>query len=443
MNKPVLTTDQAAAAESFLHFLTRKDTMFCLSGGPGTGKTFVMQHISKTVMNDYENICQLVGVDPEYTEMVFTATTNKAADVLEQSLGAPVQTIHSYLSLKVTENYKTGKTTLMKTTAWKVRRKMIVFIDEYSMIDSALLEIIKESFEDSKLVFIGDHSQMAPVNEKTSPVFDQIEPENFVFLQQPVRNANSPALINLCKQLRETVETGVFQPMLDAPGSIEHLGNDAMMQKLDEHFVQNSGDDARILCYTNSRVEHFNSYIREIRNLPEHMIVGDKMVTANTYTRGSSTLNVEREVEIQKIDNELHDVGYGELFQDQEPIRYRTAWLKMQYGGNPFSVNVPENKERWLLGIKEMSRRKNWSDYFELKNLCCDLRFKTACTVYKSQGSTYDTVFMDIGNIGTSYDAEQVARMLFVGASRAKNKVYLFGNLPRSYIGVSKPCLVA
>jgi len=42
---------------------------------------------------------------------------------------------------------------------------------------------------------------------------------------------------------------------------------------------------------------------------------------------------------------------------------------------------------------------------------------------------------MDIGNIGTSYDAAQVARMLLVGASRATTKVYLYGRLPAMYHG--------
>ena len=40
---------------------------------------------------------------------------------------------------------------------------------------------------------------------------------------------------------------------------------------------------------------------------------------------------------------------------------------------------------------------------------------------------------MDIGNIGTSFNPQQVARMLFVGASRATTKLYLFGKLPGKY----------
>lgn len=431
--KPVLTKGQLEGGVSFFNFLMGTDKMFVLSGGPGTGKTFLMQHISRTVMHEYESACKLIGVEPEFTTLAFTATTNKAAEVLEHALGTDVQTIHSYMALKVTENFKTGATTLVKTANWKIRTKMIVFIDEYSMIDTPLLDLIKEGFVDCKLVFIGDHSQMAPVTEKCSPVFAEVDPANFVFLTEPVRNADSPALVSLCLQLRDMVETKTFTQIEHVAGSVEYLSDNEMMAKLDEKFVQ-ADTNTRILCYTNTRVEHYNTYIREIRGLPEYMVPGDFMVTANNYSRGKMSLNVEREVEIVSVDHTLRSAGYNELFADGEPIRFYEATVKLSYG-EPFVLQIPESKERWMLAIKEMASRKRWSEYFDLKNLCCDLRFKTACTVYKSQGSTYDEVFLDLGNIGTSWDAEQVARMLFVGASRARSKVYLFGRLPHRYTG--------
>ena len=51
------------------------------------------------------------------------------------------------------------------------------------------------------------------------------------------------------------------------------------------------------------------------------------------------------------------------------------------------------------------------------------------------QGSTFDTVFVDVNDIvydknGQPYtDAEQINRRLYVACSRCKNKLYLkFGN---------------
>lgn len=428
-----LTPDQQKASDAFFNFLMSDASVFVLSGGPGVGKSFLMSHICKTVMKDYEKACTLMDMPKQYETLSFTATTNKAAEVLEASIHIPVQTIHSFLGLKVSENHKTGKTSLTKTQSWKVRSRYVVFIDEASMIDTALREVIEESFTDSKIIYVGDHAQMCPVGETTTPVFLDVDPDNFIFLSQPVRNAGSPALVALCAQLRRTVETGVFYPIMEVPGSIEYLDGQQMQQELDNSF-KNQEPSSRILCYTNSRVEHFNSYIREIRNLPEDFVSGDTVVAANAYANGAINISVERELQIQSIGTDIFDAGYADLFQDKVPVQYRHVTVTDQFS-TPLEIRIPVNKERWQLAIKEMARLKNWSEYFELKSLCADLRFKTACTVYKSQGSTYESVFVDLGNIGTSYDAKQVARMLLVAVSRATSKVFLFGRLPPAYQG--------
>ena len=429
-----LTPDQEAGADAFFSFLMSDSKTFVLSGGAGVGKTFLMTHLCRKVMKDYEDACTMLGINMLYDELVFTATTNKAAEVLEQSLKLPVQTIHSYLGLRVVNDYRTGKQRLEKSGSYMKRHRKIVFIDESSMVDTSLYEIILETFIDSKIIFVGDHAQMSPVSEKVSPVYLNVDPQNFVFLSQPVRNANSPALMELCKNLRDTVESGKFHTMQHVLGSVEYLNEAEMDRKLHEYFVDNH-KDARVLCYTNSRVEDYNAYIREIQGLPMDFVPGDVVVTASTYPLNyKEVLNVERELTVLEVGDEIFNAGYGEFFQDNRPVLYRLIKAKMSFGA-PMVIRVPIDKPRWMAAVKELANQRRWPEHFDLKELCADLRFKAACTVYKSQGSTYETVFVDIGNIGTSFDADQVARMLFVAASRATTKVYLFGGLPYRYKG--------
>lgn len=429
-----LTADQQAGADAFFTFLMSDAREFVLSGGAGVGKTFLMSHLCRQVMKDYEDACALMGIEKIYEELAFTATTNKAAEVLENNLKLPVQTIHSYLGLRVVNDYRTGKQRIEKSGNYHKRSRVILFIDESSMIDTDLYKIIQDTFTDSKIIYVGDHAQMSPVGEEISPVYLNVNPENFIFLSQPVRNAGSPALMNVCAQLREMVESGNFTTMGHVPGAIEYLDDQQMQAKLVEHFATQDSN-ARILCYTNSRVENFNAYIREIQGRPMELVPGDMVVTANTYPiTPKNILNVERELKIIAVDDAVTDAGWGDLFDDHIPVRYRQVEVRDHFGKN-YPVRIPVDKDRWQTAIKELGRQKRWPEYFELKELCADLRFKAACTVYKSQGSTYDTVFVDIGNIGTSYDANQVARMLFVAASRATTKVYLFGHLPRRYRG--------
>lgn len=428
--------DQQKVADSFFRFLMTDDKTFVLSGGAGVGKTWLMEYISDSIMQTYHDACALLDIQPKYDTIVFTATTNKAAEVLENSINKPVQTIHSFLGLKVKENRSTGKTILEPTSNYRVRTRHVLFVDESSMIDKPLYDFIMEAFKDSKIVFVGDHAQMAPVDEVMSPVYKDVDPDNFVFLGKPVRNANQPALMALCKQLRDTVETGVFHPMEPVEGVIDYLSPEEMEMGLEHYFKQES-PSVRVLCYTNQRVQTYNEVIREIRGLPPEYVEGDQLIVAQAYQRGMVTLAVERSIEIMKVDPDLHNAQYAELTDTGEPLMYRVFTIKppaavMDAGLEVKVIEKPQLLKQVLTALK---RQKRWSEFFDLKGEFLDMRDKYACTVYKSQGSTYEAVFIDLGNIGTSFDAEQVARMLFVGVSRATSRVFFYGELPSKYIG--------
>ena len=57
-----------------------------------------------------------------------------------------------------------------------------------------------------------------------------------------------------------------------------------------------------------------------------------------------------------------------------------------------------------------------------------DLRAVYASTVAKSQGSTFDSVFIDLSDIAKCNSGNAIARMLYVAVSRARHHVYLTGD---------------
>jgi hypothetical protein len=433
MNTHTLNQGQQAAVDGFFDFLFSSDTQMKISGPGGVGKSFVMGHLIDRVLPDYFSACKLMGRKPEYDEVFMTATTNKAAEVVAMATGRPAQTIQSFLRLKVQDDHATGRSKLTKTSQWIVHERKILFIDEGYMIDGELLRAINEGTHNCKIVFVGDHCQLSPVTEPVSSIHLLNMP--FFELTEPMRNAGQPALMAVCQQLRDTVETGVFHPIQCVPGVIDWADDVEMETLIGQTFAQQTRA-SRILSYTNARVTDYNEHIRTIRNLDHEYRAGEILVNTQAIQLGKSMLSVEAEVEIidQSLKTELAFIGNSP--QGVIELEVRSCTLKSSLGKLYTNVPLPADRAHYSELVRYYQKIKNWNRYFYLKNTFPDLRPRDAATVHKAQGSTYDTVFIDVGNLSTCHLANVVARLLYVGFTRAKNRVVLYGELDRKYGGV-------
>lgn len=425
---PPLNAGQQAAADGFFQFLLSDQKELIISGPGGVGKTFLMGRLIDEILPRYHEACALMGIKPEYNEVVMTATTNKAAEVLSASTGRPAQTVHSLFNLKVTDNYKTGTSDLTKTRSWYVHMNKIIFIDESSMIDQPLLNLIREGNIKCKIVFVGDHCQLAPIKEPISPIYKAGLP--FYELTEPMRNSEQPALMELCNQLRQTVETGVFTPIKTVPGIIDHLDADQMIAEVESHF---SGEhNSRILAYTNQRVMDYNDHVRELRELTTPYTIGEVLINNSAVQMKDGMMSVEEEVEIVALSDTLVDV---EVDHDIH-LSVRYADLKNKFGEIYSGIMLPEDKSHYNALVKYFQKQKNWNRYFFLKNSFPDLRPRDAATVHKAQGSTYETAFVDLGNLSTCHNPNLAARLLYVAFTRASTRIVLYGDLADKYGGV-------
>jgi hypothetical protein len=77
-----------------------------------------------------------------------------------------------------------------------------------------------------------------------------------------------------------------------------------------------------------------------------------------------------------------------------------------------------------------VDKKKLWAEYFELKNRYADLKYTYSTTIHKSQGSTFEYVFINMKSLEnmTYIDMEKLYRLLYVGITRTSNKVYLLRN---------------
>lgn len=430
----VLNQGQQEAAEGFFKFLFEQGTELIISGPGGVGKTFLMGHLIDIVMPRYEETCKLMGIPAHYSSVIMTATTNRAAEVLAAATSRPTQTIHSFLRLKVNDDYATGKTMLTRGRDWAIHKDLILFIDESSMIDKALLEMIRDSTCHCKIVYVGDHCQLAPIMEPISPIYRQRLP--FFELTEPMRTDN-PHLQAANDQLRDTVKTSEFKPIQIVPGIIDHLDVTAMQQAIDNEF-KDTDSNSRILAYTNARVVQYNDYIRELRQFTEPYVLDERLINSSAIQlRGSNRtrgmIAVEEEVRIAA----MAPTTTMEVIDADNDVELEVRYCDLESAYEMIShVPLPVDKDHFNKLVKYYQQQKNWKLYFHLKNTFPDLRPRDAATVHKAQGSTYDTVFIDLNNLSTCHNPNQAARLLYVAFTRARKRVVLYGDLASKYGGL-------
>lgn len=431
---PKLNPDQEKAVDTVAAFIVGPEKEFFLTGGPGVGKTFTTRELAKVLPEVLKAYNVSMGKNAAHMQLFLTSTTNKAAAVLGEQTGMRADTIHSFLGVVPETNYSTGKTNLRRTSRYKVHSNSMIFIDEASMIDRELYEILMQATDDTcKIIYIGDKNQLPPVMEKLSPAVTLAEEANRHYeITTPVRNAGSPALQELCDNLREDILLERTKDGLskwkNVPGSIEFINGSQLELLIEGLYGPNGRIKAtdtdlacRILCYTNNAVIGYNDHIRKLRGMPAHPVAGEILVCNTHFALSrSESFNVEEEVTIHG--------SYG-----PEPVQvddHNTLDAYMLEVSSLFTgrhvVKCPVDREAWKRLRSHYKKHKDWPKFYKLQEEWIDLRNREAATVYKAQGSTYDEVILIMNDIFTSRDINQLRRMLYVGASRARNKVYVY-----------------
>ncbi len=425
MTSHLLTADQQAVADAFGGFLFSSEKEFVISGPAGVGKTTLLTYLAEP--GQFNRMADILGQPHPRYEFHFSATTNKAAAVLDAGIashGYNASTVHSLMGLRVSGDPSTGTYKVIRDKSSKIIENAVIFIDECSMVDSHLRRLMDESTYRCKLVYVGDHCQMAPIGESISPVFlDNTVNE----INQIVRSQHTPAITALANQLRQSVIDGIFRPIQEVPGVIEYLDPQRAQTQVWDHFVNQRVDNARLLCYRNEQVNAMNAWIRNEKGLPWHFTQGEHLVS-NSYIASSdpkTNLRIEQELIVDSV-------SPGSMIFAGTELELETYTVHTKAGGTYLVARDPA-RLRWLQ--QGLSKAKRWQDFFYLKETVADLRPFEAGTVYKGQGSTYRDVFVDLADIGRCNNPAQVARMLYVACSRPTHRIYFIGQLPEKYRG--------
>lgn len=422
---PTLNKEQQAAFIKVLEFVKDPTQKYMeVSGGAGTGKTFFISQVADSILRH-------APVGSPLKEVRITATTNKAAAVISDALPShigDIETVYSFMNLRVKENFNDGSVSIVPTTKWKVHSGIFLIVDEDSMIDSPLFGYMQKGLDQTcKVLFVGDRNQLAPVKEDLSPIFKQNFP--VAYLSHPVRNANQPALMKLCEEAKQTVLTGVFTPIQEVPGVIDFVTGATLQGILEREFLKE--DPARrVLAYTNDKVIQYNTYIRGLRGYTKPYEVGE-ILTNNQAAelQGKERLYTDQVVRVKRI---IQEYTENRMFAG---VSFDVVDMEVEDVTNlqTYEISAFANPAERTALLRTYFNRKNWEYYFRLKNSFPDLRSVAASTTHKAQGSTHDVVIVDLADIGKCTNRQQTARMQYVALSRPKSRIFIRGRLPDRY----------
>lgn len=408
----MLNIDQENILKDINKFITSDSKEFIIDGSGGTGKSYLISELLK----DKDKYIH------DYDDIIITSTTNKACTALQEYLGTDVSTIHSYLGLSVRENYSNGSVELKPNGRWSVKDNIILIIDECSMIDSVLFDYIHKGLCNSKIIYVGDMYQLAPIKNSISPVYEQgIEIHSLTI---NMRQENQE-LIDICNMAKEAVRN-------NTPLDIKY--NSVINKANEEDFINSfkNVSNTRVLNYTNKSVDVYNNYIRSYVKTNQDLYSTNEVYILNNvcHTNGNTIFgHTEDEVIIKDLDTteltlEVNNVGI---------LKYVDCVLYNLSTGRELNAKLMLDRQAYKDCLNRLAKLKDWTSYFYLKNNIPDLISKDACTVHKAQGSSLDDVYIDLTDLSKCTVPSTFYRLFYVAVSRARKRIFFFGSLKEKY----------
>jgi exodeoxyribonuclease-5 len=425
-----LSPDQAKAFKTCTDHARYSEpgSLQALTGSAGTGKSYTLKAIVSTLGSEGHDV-------------LVTASTHKAVAVLAKSGLTDVMTVHSALGLGLRVDEETGERYLKKVREARIPRDGFLVVDEASMIDVELLEIIKTEAEDARaaVLFVGDHAQLPPVGDDPE-LFDQVP---CVRLETIHRQAAGSPIISIATQVRDLItgqSTTVpeIRTTLGSDGAgVAVVSAEDFRAEIEEAF--SSGADARIACFTNAAVHHWNEVVRQCLHPdctdPRAPVVGDILAS-----HGSTDLLANNE-EVRVTHVSPSAAGPGGV------DGWHVSWQAFGIRKRAFVPRVTEDALAVLRGLKrtarsataqhrihdtpetERTRRARWREYFDTENLFADLRPAWASTTHRLQGSTHRVVFVDLNDLlrAKQRDLTLFYRLVYTALTRASHRVVVLG----------------
>ena len=254
---------QIDALNEMDRFMKSNETSMTLSGYAGTGKTSLMEMIAKKGQKQYRPV-------------MFCATTNKAAAVLNDRVskaGFKASTLNKVFGINVEVDSSKAYNARNLVNVLKdvdIMPGTTIIIDEASMINEENYKILNDIAKEHrlKIIYVGDEAQLAPVNEdKISKVFRNGEGKVIRLTQ--VERTDDNAILKEATAIRNgepLSKVSSFNSKGEGVAYISPQHQDAINEVIDKYVkgLKQNPNYFRILAYTNKAVTAYNNQVREL-----------------------------------------------------------------------------------------------------------------------------------------------------------------------------------
>jgi len=351
------------------------------------------------------------------------------------------KTIHSFLNIKLFTDYDKGIQKFVPEKTKKDQDKTdILIVDESSMVSEDLYGFIMEAIEQERVkavLFVGDYYQLLPVDSGKNSVIDV---RHQYKLTEIVRQAKDSYIIRVASAARECIKkksytdlNTFFKTHMDERITFFHNQQDFLE---DFYAQENWGEgDQIITTFKNSDVDAYNRMVRRryweekgIQN-PPTLRKGDKIVFQSAYSiNGVLKYSNNEEITLSEAVKKTSDVlgiEYWECKDAGDPSSQEIIRIV-----DPLSIKVFNDRLELMakMARKEKDykkRKKMWEKFFAVKGFFADVKYTYAATIHKLQGSTYETVYIDLFALANNkrINMDQLYRLVYVAMTRASKDI--------------------
>ncbi|GCF94017.1 ATP-dependent RecD-like DNA helicase [Enterococcus florum] len=371
-----------------------RSPMFILTGGPGTGKTTVINGIVQLFAELNE-----LSLDPsDYTQEIFpillAAPTGRAAKRMNETTGLPASTIHRLLGLNGHENTP-------DTEARELEGGLLI-VDEMSMVDTWLANTLLKSIPTNmQVILVGDKDQLPSVGP--GQVFHdllQVEAIPKIELTEIYRQGDGSSIISLAHEIKQG--------------------------RLPKDFTRNQKDRSFIACNAFQMEQVVEQIVGKAKQ--KGYTAQDVQVLAPMY-RGPAGIDALNKM-MQEIFNP--NDGTKKEVQWNETV-YRIGDKVLQLVNAP-ELNVFNGDMGIIVGIipakdsedkvDELVIRFDSNEVSYKRNEWNKIKLSYCCSIHKAQGSEFQMVLLPMVK---QYSRMLQRNLLYTAITRSKELLILLG----------------